>query len=165
MTKFQVLLASLVAALPAGVLSVMLVLVFLNYGGGPNLTFQALVAATLGSSTLITLMPLGILVFYRDGSSPVKASAPKAAAAPIIDEEPVAAEDGAELSAELESVDLDAHDTSPEGGFDLGGFDDAPIEEEDLSTDENLIATSDEMETEDFESFFDDEEPKGKKKK
>ncbi|MFO1019509.1 MAG: hypothetical protein U0903_02235 [Planctomycetales bacterium] len=164
MTKFQVLLASLVAAVPAGVLSVMLVLVFLNYGGGPNLTFQALVAATLGSSTFVTLMPLGILVFYRDGEAAVKAAAPQAAAAAIIDEEPLAASEDEELSAELQSVDLDEHDTSPEGGFDLGGFDDAPLEEEDLSTDENLIATSDEMETDDFDSFFDDEEPQGKKK-
>lgn len=166
MSKIQLFLTSLIAAVPGGILAAMLVFVFLNHGGGPTVMVQGLVAASLGSSVFVALMPLGILVFYRSGAVAAP-SIPRTADTgqlAVAGAGAMNAGEGAEIfssgEVETDDVELKMHDSVPEEGFDLGGFDEeGSLEEEDLSTDENLVATSDEMETEDFESFFDDEKP------
>lgn len=178
MTKFQLMLTSLVAVLPAALLCVVLGLAVLNH----TLPVMAyvVVGITLAVGAVTVLMPLGIVV----GGGGRRAAAAKPAAkkqvseeVAVIDDE-VEVEDAGPLSAVAASED-DVEAAPAE--FDLGS--DAELEEEGHLVTEAEVETEPledfdhfEMESEgddlaDIELNFDDEEeeeevkPKKKKKR
>lgn len=77
MNKLQLAATALVGAIPAGVLSSLLVMAFLQNGGDLNVMAQALVGLTLLMAAIVTLMPVGCLIF--GGSGAVMAAAPSPA--------------------------------------------------------------------------------------
>ena len=63
MTRMQTAAASLVAAIPAALLAVLLVMAFLNSSENPKGMTMVLVGATLACGLVLAAMPVGILVF------------------------------------------------------------------------------------------------------
>jgi hypothetical protein len=72
-------LASFVAAVPAGLLTFLLVMAFLNHVGNMTTVPMVLAGATLAISAFVTLMPAGLFVF--GGPKKQKAAPSKAAKA------------------------------------------------------------------------------------
>lgn len=95
MTKNHIFLASLVGALPGALLVYFSVMVFINYGGGPTINYQAMVGVILALGATLVVIPPAILVLYPS---------PKAASKPAKKETPVAgaAEDEVEEIDEME---------------------------------------------------------------
>ena len=75
MGKFSLMAVSLVAAIPAGILSTLLVIAFLNHAGAMNVPFYILTGGSLALFAVITLMPVGILVFGAKQEPTAKAGA------------------------------------------------------------------------------------------
>ncbi|HVW02704.1 MAG TPA: hypothetical protein VHB77_20270 [Planctomycetaceae bacterium] len=163
MTKTQVVLTSLVAALPGAMLSYLLVMVFLQYGGGKTVMMQALAAITLLLSIAAVLAPAGLWVFGGP-AAPRKKKGGEAAEADEVEEagEVEEAEEGEEIeTASAASDELEVEEVSEAEGFEdeVAFEDEAAIEE--VEEEETVQADSDA-----FEDIFDDEEePKSKKKK
>ena len=170
MSKNNVMLMSLTAALPAGYLTYLLVMAFLSFSGGPTVIHQALTGVTLGTAALVALMPVGILVFYQGDEIP--SSRRSAKAAPAVATMTPAVSD--ELADDTEALDdfSETGEALPDSqeGFDLGGFEDA---EDDFAASDNsgndlafdgiveeITDTDDEIA--DFDDLFDDK-PKKKK--
>jgi len=86
-SKLQLMLASLAAAVPGGILSYFLVMSFIQYGGGPNVSYQALSALSLVVALAGTLSPIAILLFYSSGEEKPAKTPPPEKAAPAGDDE------------------------------------------------------------------------------
>ncbi|MCA9096869.1 MAG: hypothetical protein KDA36_00710 [Planctomycetaceae bacterium] len=188
MTKTSVMLMSLPAAIPAGYLTFLLVMVFLGYGGGATVIHQALAGATLGIAALVAAMPVGILLFYQGAHVP-KAKKPDlpVAATSLVeamshkddDERTMGGEDIAAMDEVIASSTSQELEVSQEG-FDLGGFgesaddfdeisevaeveelgDDAfdGIVDEITETDDNLVLSQEALEVSDDSLAIEDEE-------
>jgi hypothetical protein len=142
-TKTQTMLTSLVAAVPAGVLSAVLVMVFLSYSDALKPMAYVVLGSALACSGLMTLMPFGILVF---GGRKARPAAP-AKAVRTDDDVEDADEPEMETGDDIDTSEVleDTDDLEPTVGFD---------------TDEVL------EETEELEDLFeDDDEPPAKKPK
>ena len=63
MNKLSLAAVSLVAAIPAGVLAVLMTLAFLRHAEHMKTSLLVLAGLTLAISALVTVMPLGILIF------------------------------------------------------------------------------------------------------
>lgn len=74
MTKLQVALISLVAAIPGALLAYLMVMVFLNFSGGSSGFLKGLAGVSLLMGATLALMPAGIFVFA--GTKGDKAKAP-----------------------------------------------------------------------------------------
>lgn len=138
-TKTNVMLMSLPAAIPAGYLTFLLVMVFLGYGGGASVIHQALVGATLGVAALVAAMPVGIMLFYQGVVIP-KAKKPDMPVAATSLIEAMSGEEERTLSGEdLSAMDeVIASSTSEElevsqEGFDLDGFGESAADLEEVA--------------------------------
>ena len=101
MTRVQTAGASLVAAIPAGILTALLVMVFMNHAENLKTMTQILVGATAAVTFGVALMPFGVLIF--GGKSAKSAvSKPAAGAAGTVDDE-----DGIGHSDEIVATDDD----------------------------------------------------------
>lgn len=65
MSKLNLMLLSLVAAVPGGVLAYLMVAAFLTRSGDMTGTFQILAGLTLVVSALVAVVPIGILLFSK----------------------------------------------------------------------------------------------------
>lgn len=158
MSKLNLILVSLVAAIPAGILSTVLALNFLNSADKMEGMLQLISAVTLGLSVLVTVLPLGILIFGAKDEKPVtetKASK-KDAGEPVSQAEVSVVEEGA-----MSSVVIPTRDT---GDFEITDPEMAAFE----SGDDDFVGAH-EMESadfgEEFADFGDEEEEAPKKKK
>jgi hypothetical protein len=140
----QLAAASLVAAIPAGILATLLVMMILSHSENFKTMTWVAVGGSLLFSSVTLLMPFGILVL--SGKSAAKAAAPKAA-----DKKPAKADDD---EPEVTGDDALMSDSEVEETVEFHGESSSEVEAID---DEDLEVTDD-------EDFFDEEEEKPKKK-
>jgi hypothetical protein len=116
LTKTNLALASLTAALPAGILAFLIVSTFLTQFEAMGGMLSALAGLTLALSALVALMPVGILVFGPKADRPAKppksGETPAAAAVGAAPDELSA--DELESSAEFSESALELSDASLE---------------------------------------------------
>ncbi len=148
MTRMQTAAASLVAAIPAGILATLLVMMFLTHSENLKGLMPVIVGLALVCAATVVVMPFGILLF--SGKSSAKA-APKAAG-----KTGAKADDEAEVSA---SEDLLADEDEEMG--------ETIVFDPDSSNDLSDLADSEIDEDTEEDPFEEDEPPKkkGKKKK
>lgn len=155
MTRTQTAAASLVAAIPAGILGALLVMVFLNHAENLKLMTQLLVGGTLAVTAAITLTPFAVLVL--GGKKPAAKSAAKVSS--VSDDEA----DLVEASGEIMSTgdDDDTETVVYQTGEEDEGTDDL-IEADAFGddTDDDLILSDDDVDT-----VAEEDEPPAKKKK
>lgn len=143
----------MVAAIPAGLLAYLLVMVFLTKADGLPMILQILVGLTLACAALVALMPIALLIF--GGKKAPKADADKSSA-----KSGKAANDDDDEEVEAVEEIEDAGDEEA-SAFDIEESDAdimADSDEEITSNDSSL----DEIESVDFD---DDDEPAPKKRK
>lgn len=145
----------MVAAIPAGLLAYLLVMVFLTKADGLPTILQILVGLTLACAALVALMPIALLIFGgkrapREDSD--KSSAKSGKAAKDDDGEVEAAEEIEDAGDEEASAfDIEESDA------DITADSDAEISGNDSSLDE--------IESVDFDEDDEDDEPAPKKRK
>lgn len=157
MGRTQRALTSLVAAIPAGFLSYLLVMVFLNSADSLQTTTQAVVGATLLVSAFVTLMPFGLLVLGGKKAAKDDEPAPAADAAVLDDDVEVADDD------EVSVTDDDSEDMAATSDFDLADSDADVMADSDDELSTGPASSMDEIEA--FDMDDEDDEPKKKKKK
>lgn len=144
MTKLNVMLMSLPAALPAAYLTFLLVMVFLGYGGGGTVLHQALAGSALAMAGLVAFLPVGILLFYQGPPSVKKPRVDMPVAATSLIESLSGQDDRTMGGEDLEAMDeVIASASSQEleadqEGFDLGGFDESSGELAEISESDEL---------------------------
>lgn len=174
MSKLNLMLVSLVAAIPGAALAVMLVMAFLNYGGGATVAFQGLAGLVLLLSAVVTLMPVGIFVM-----GPKSEKAARAAATgddiEVVDEAEANAGDDIEELAEVEEVEGFGDDevatadgigdelavVEEDFGAEDAGSEELLVAEDAVDDDDDFTATQDNWD----DDFFDDDEAESPKKK
>jgi hypothetical protein len=149
----QTAAASLVAALPAGILAALLVMMFLSHAENLKGLLPIFIGIALIPVAAVVLMPFGILLF--SGKAAAKAAPKVDKKSANADDEELVSDDDGELVADEdgeigETVEFEGGSSSDVEVFDDEAFDDEALE-----------ATDDEL--------FDDEEDvkpkkKGKKK-
>lgn len=158
MTRTQTAAASLVAAIPAGILAALLVMAFLNHAENLRLMTQVLVGGTLLMTVVVALMPFAVLVFGG------KKAASGAAAGKKGGKAAAAGGDDDDLTSG-EYVDPEADENTETVVFDgdASEFTDEVDESDYLDTDD---LGDDDMLLSDDEILIDEEdEPPAKKKK
>ena len=78
MNKSTLILVSLIAAIPGGVMTVLMVMAFVNHAGGTGWMIKALAGISLLTGAAVFAMPIGIVVFLgreKSGAAP-QATAP-----------------------------------------------------------------------------------------
>lgn len=149
MTKMQTAAASLVAAIPAGILSALLVMMFLTHSENLSGLLPVIVGLALVSSAVVVLMPFGILLFSGKATAKTAAKGADKAGAKAGDA------DDAELSASEDLLADEDGETvvfDPDSANELADLADSEIDE---ATDEDVFADEDDF----------DDEPKKKKGK
>jgi hypothetical protein len=112
-TKNELMLTSLVGAIPGALLSTVVVMLFLNHAGGWGLP-KGISAATLLISVCLTLMPAAIWLRYGPRPAKKTESAAKATSAPASE---------AEVEVEAEALSGESAVATLDSGseeFDLG---------------------------------------------
>ena len=138
MTKLNLILTSLVAAIPAGLLAYLIVSVFLNFGlKGTMMTVLA--GGTLATAVIVAVLPIGIAIFQ-----------PKHAVAAVAAPAESAADFDTE-SAEYDEFDADADAVS--GEFEQ---EDVSVFDEEAGTEFGDPGTVDD--DFDFEEFLEDDQ-------
>ena len=156
MGRTQRALTSLVAAIPAGFLSYLLVMVFLNQADSLKMAMQVVVGATLLASIVVTLMPFVLLI---PGRKKALANAGPAAGSASDDEDAVdVMDDDAEISEDVE-VEEEASATSD---FDLDDSDANVMADSDVNV--GNASSLDDMDAFDKDDE-EEEKPKPKKRK
>lgn len=147
-TKMQTAAASLVAAIPAGILSALLVMMFLTHSQNLSGLLPVIVGLALVCAAVVVLMPFGILLFSgkaaAKGADKAGAKAVDADDAELSASEGLLADDDGEIG---ETVVFD-----PDSSNELADLADSEIDE---ATDEDVFADEDDF----------DDEPKKKKGK
>lgn len=156
MTRTQTAAASLVAAIPAGLLAALLVMAFLNHAENLSTMVQALVGGTLLITAVVALMPFGVLLFGgRKAAVKTKDKSPAAES-----EATIATSDEIVASEEDEDTETVIYQTSEaDDTGELADLDE--FDTDDLGSDD-MILSDDEIDV--FEED-EDEPPKNKKKK
>jgi len=143
--KLSLAAVSLVAAVPGGVLAVLMALVFLRHAEHMKTSMLVLAGLTLAVSSLVTVMPLGILIFGSKGKPKLKADKGKPDDGDGDDSEDDQEQDSLGESDELEPSASDADiELAEEDDEDLEmadddddfGFSDDDFDMEDDSEDE-----------------------------
>lgn len=138
MSKLQLPLISLIAAIPGGFLAYLLVMAFLNHAESMSTMLLAVAGTTLLMSAVLVLMPIGALIFGPKGGAKKKGK--DTAAADSFDEDEagddeLVSDSAAELSGEFEDDELgDDFDETDDETFESAGdleigddFDDAEV--------------------------------------
>uniref|UniRef100_A0A7C2NYI4 Uncharacterized protein n=1 Tax=Schlesneria paludicola TaxID=360056 RepID=A0A7C2NYI4_9PLAN len=153
MTRMQTAAASLVAAIPAALLAVLLVMAFLNSSENLKGLTMVLVGGTLACGVALAAMPVGILVF----GGPKKAKADVATSQPV---ETMVVDEDEEMSTGDEIMTADSEVEEPtEEIAETVDFDSAELSD---------LADTDLEQISDSDLFVEEEEdelPKKKKKK
>ena len=110
MSKLQLPLISLVAAIPGGFLAYLLVMAFLNHAESMPTMLHAVAGTTLLMSGVLVLMPLGALIFGPKGGAKKKGKDLEEAESFDEDDEELVSDSAAELSGEFEEDDFDEAD-------------------------------------------------------
>tara|TARA_R100001132_G_C3275139_1_gene97802 strand:- start:3307 stop:3810 length:504 start_codon:yes stop_codon:yes gene_type:complete len=139
-SKLQLPLISLIAAIPGGFLAYLLVMAFLNHAESMSTMLLAVAGTTLLMSAVLVLMPIGALIFGPKGGAKKKAKGKDSEAADSFDEdeagdEELVSDSAAELSGEFEDDELgDDFDETDDDSFESAGdleigddFDDAEV--------------------------------------
>lgn len=149
----QTAAASLVAAVPAGILATLLVMVFLSYSENLQTMTQVLVVGTLLCAAVVVLTPFGILVF--GGKKPAAAKS-QAAADEGASEGELAVEDGDDMQVSGE-IDTYEDEGLTEAVAETVDFDSGQIAE--------IADDTDELSADSEEDIFaeEEEEPPAKK--
>lgn len=158
MTKFQLMLTSLVAVIPGAFLVLLLVMALLSHSENLTTIAYVVIGATLLTSTAVVLLPAGIFVGGRRKPAQAKSAGKKSTGDEIeaVDDD-IAVVDVDEISDDDDLVmgtsdfDVAESDESSEMSF-----------EDDIETE--LVEEADSFEFED-DDFDIDEDPKPKKKK
>lgn len=132
MTKKQVALLSLVAAIPAGALIFFLIMGLLDMisdGSTVSAVLWGVWGLTMGGSLVMGLMPVGIMLYMKDAATAVAPQNQRTNEAPVADDEDEAADDDEESSE-------DSEDSGGEKLFDEGDMDDDFEEFEDFAEEE-----------------------------
>ena len=157
MGRTQRALTSLVAAIPAGFLSYLLVTVFLKQADSLNTTMQVVVGATLLASVMVTLMPFVLII---PGRKKALDNAGPAAGVALDDDDAVdVMDDDAEVSEDVEAEE----DASATSDFDLDDSDADVMSDSDDEVDAGNASSLDDMDA--FDMDDEEEEPKPKKRK
>lgn len=168
MGRTQRALTSLVAAIPAGFLSYLLVMVFLNSADSLKMMTQIIAGLTLACSALVTLMPIGLLVMGGRKASP-KGAAGKPARDAVSSGEVDVVEDAdveemvESSDAEVSEFDEDA-DVEEVSEFEMEDSDAEVTADSDDEIASGPASSLDEIESVDFEDEEDEPKPKKRKK-
>ncbi|MBC8116550.1 MAG: hypothetical protein H7062_19330 [Candidatus Saccharimonas sp.] len=159
MGRTQRALTSLVAAIPAGVLSYLLIMVFLNQADSLNTTMMAFVGLTLLLSVAVALMPVILLIPGRkksaaEGDKPAATASDDGEAVEVVD-------DDGEVSTAL---DEDSEELSATSDFDLGDSDADVMSDSSGEIDTGPVSSLDDMDAFDMDDE-EEEKPKPKKRK
>ena len=164
MGKTQRALTSLIAAIPAGVLSYLLVMVFLSKADSLKTITQVLAGTTLLCSGLVTLMPFGLLIFGGKKAAADDEGKTAGKKSDVDDEDVDVEDEGVEAVSDLEEVE-----ETEEGDDSASAFD---VEESDADimadSDDDLsgpASSLDEIESVDFDDEEEEEKPAPKKRK
>ncbi|QDT43875.1 hypothetical protein Pan241w_39790 [Gimesia alba] len=156
MSKLQLPLMSLVAAIPGGFLTYLLVMAFLNHAEAMSTPLLGVAGLTLLLSGFLTILPIGALIFGPKGASKKKAK-DEDQPEPAAEEDEYASDSAAELSDEFAEDEFEDDDEMAASGDDLD------FGEEDEFSDSEI---SGEIEDEEFdfsdEYEFDDEDEEDK---
>ncbi len=159
MSKLSLALVSLVAAIPGGFLIYLLVMAFLSHANDMSGTLKIIAAATLGATSFISLMPLGILLLGKKAPGEKKKKAKKdkkGDASETIAAAAVAG--GMDIAEGEEDLDVQSSDMiSAVDDFDSSEFESAEFESSEFEIDsdeEDIVVASSDMisSAEDFES-------------
>jgi hypothetical protein len=156
-SKLSLALVSLVAAIPGGFLIYLLVMAFLSHANDMSGTLKIVAAATLGATSFISLMPLGILLLGKKAPGEKKKKAKKGkkgdASETIAAAAVVGDMDVAEGDVDVDSTDMvSAVDDFDSSEFASGEFESSEFEI-DSDGEEVVVASSDMISSaEDFES-------------
>ena len=151
MGRTQRALTSLVAAIPAGFLSYLLVMVFLNQADSLKTAMQAVVGVTLLASVMVTVMPFVLLI---PGRKKATTDAGQSAAGSSGDD------DAVEVMEDDGDAEEDASDPSD---FELDDSDADVMSDSNDEIDAGNASSLDDMEA--FDMDEEEEEPKPKKRK
>jgi len=152
--KIGLTLASLVAAIPAGFLSYLMVATFLTRANKMDTPFQVLAGGTLAIGALLTLLPLGVLIFVRSEPKEKDEAEPEAVPA---DGEPIVADADDNIMGEM-IPDADLSDDTV-GVAEMDDADDFEVDESvGFPEDPALAATEISDEVISNEDLLEDEE-------
>ena len=160
MSKLQLPLMSLVAAIPGGFLTYLLVMAFLNHAEAMSTTLLGVAGLTLLLSAVLTIMPIGALIFGPKGASKKKKKGEDIDETDSTDEDDdLVPDSAAELSDEIGVDEFDAEEDD-----DLASGDELDFGESDDFSDSEI---SSEFEDDDFgfeedDYEFDDEDEEDK---
>ena len=163
MTKLGFTMTSLVAAIPGGFLCYFLIMVFLSKIENMNLMHQILAGGTLLIALLVTLIPFGVLVFFKSAPQ-TESDTPQAGTSTIEeDEEDLIEEDDDDSFEDDEGAEVDSFESDGEIAEATDDFDDE--ESDEFAFDDDMVAEAeaeaeDEFEDDDdeFDFSFDDDE-------
>jgi hypothetical protein len=153
--RTQRALTSLVAAIPAGFLGYLLVMVFLNQADSLSMNLKIVAGATLFAAAIIVLMPFILLLpgKKKDLAATNRADEDGMGAIDVV-------EDMDTDDVEADSSEVDLEDAPETSDFDIGDSDDDVLA--DSSADFN---TQDDSGLSDSDFDMDDDEPPAKKRK
>ena len=159
MGRTQRALTSLVAAIPAGVLSYLLVMVFLNQADSLKTTMQVVVGLTLLVSFVVTAMPLVLLIPGRkkpatEGDKAVAMASDDGEVVDVVDDDDEASN----------AMDEDLEELSSTSDFDLGDSDSDVMSDSSGELDTGPTSSMDDIDAFDMDDE-EDEKPKPKKRK
>jgi len=159
-SKLQLPLMSLVAAIPGGFLTYLLVMAFLNHAEAMSTTLLGVAGLTLLLSAALTIMPIGAFIFGPKGASKKKEKGKDIGKTDSIDEDDnLVPDSAAELSDE---IGVDEFDT--EEGDELASGDELEVGEADDFSDSEISGETedDDFGFEDDDYEFDDEDEEDK---
>ena len=158
MGRTQRALTSLVAAIPAGFLSYLLVMVFLNQADSLKTTMQVVVGVTLLASVTVAVMPFVLLIPGRKKALDNAGQA--AGVASDADDAVEVMDDNDEVS---DAADEDAAELAATSDFDLGDSDANVMTDSSGEFDTGNASSLDNIDA--FDMDDEEEEPKPKKRK
>ena len=150
MGRTQRALTSLVAAIPAGFLGYLLVMVFLNQADSLSTTMQAVVGSTLLVAGIVALMPFILLI-------PGRKAAPTAANSAVDDDAAV------EVMDDDGSDEVALDDESATSDYEFGDSDADVLSDSSSELDTQNNSSLDDIDA--FDMDNDEEEPPAKKRK
>ena len=162
MSKLHLPLMSLVAAIPAGFLTYLLVMAFLNHAEAMSTTLLGVAGLTVLLSAALTIMPIGALIFGPKGASKKKAKSKDVDSIDSTDEDDdLVPDSAAELSDEfgVDELDTEEDEFGTEEEDDLASGDDLEFGD---SGEISAEFEDDEFSFEDDDYEFDDEEEEDK---